>query len=117
MNHNDQAFDILEEWLRCSNGQTRALQVMDWPQVNALQSIKDGLEAKLRLVKPWQPGDAADSLLRELVEVESANIDLFASQKDRFKQQVQHIDRTLQSLARLRGSYVQSREPSWQSYS
>ncbi len=111
---------FLEDWRRWTIEESQAILAQDWPRVRQCQHAKE-------IMQPLAPPPGKDEghppaedlchIVRELLAMEERNRDWLATRQADLAAKRCELEQGVRNLHRVRGSYVRSRQPSWQSYS
>jgi hypothetical protein len=119
---------LLEEWLRLTRSEARAIEASSWRDVRKFQSAKTRLQPLLNSARgeliaenPSLASDAGGHPFRaeinHLIALEASNAALLAEQKRKARVRMQSLVEARRNLGRLRGSYLPKPDLVLDSYS
>jgi hypothetical protein len=119
---------LLQEWLRLTQSEARAIEAASWRDVSRFQSAKAGLQPLLNRARgeliaenPSLASNAGDHPFRaeinHLIALEASNAGLLAEQKRKARSRMQSLVEARRNLGRLRGSYLPKPDRVLDSYS
>ncbi len=126
MNAATELLDLYGRWLELTESEARAIRAASWSAVTELQAQKAGLqklvEACSRRVSPLADSGRAcaaelQRVIRDLVRREEENSAFLAQQLEAHRSERAVLEQSGLNLRRLRCSYGQGQNSTWQSYS
>jgi len=125
----DELWAHYEQWRVLTEAEGAAIAAGEHDTLERLQQTKRQLQAtiteisrKLRETGGRTPGTASvewdlQPMIRKLLDLESANIQMLAARKRELLQKREEVERITQKLHQLRRVYVNYRPPAWEAYS